>query len=109
MLDGARPVYWGIWGRYASAPVIDALRLDGRAVIVTGASRGIGAAVAREAAALGAHVVAVARSGGELAALVAPLPGEGRTLVGGVADPATPEQALARAGALPRLRWPVHQ
>lgn len=83
--------------------MIDALRLDGRAVIVTGASRGIGAAVAREAAALGAHVVAVARSEGELEALVASLPVEGRALVGDVADPATAEQAVAAAAALGRL------
>ena len=83
--------------------MIDALRLDGRAVIVTGASRGIGAAVARAAAALGAHVVAVARSEAEITALVASLPTEGRALVGDVADPATAEQAVEAAAALGRL------
>ena len=44
-------------------------RLAGRAAVVTGASRGIGAAVAERFAAEGAHVYGVARDRGALAAL----------------------------------------
>jgi 3-oxoacyl-[acyl-carrier protein] reductase len=42
------------------------LGLDGKACIVTGASRGIGAAVARMLAEEGARVLSVSRSGGDL-------------------------------------------
>lgn len=41
-------------------------RLSGRIAVITGASRGIGAAVARRFAAEGAHIVAIARTVGAL-------------------------------------------
>lgn len=43
--------------------------LSGRTALITGASRGIGAAVARELAAAGAHIIALARTKGALEAL----------------------------------------
>ena len=41
---------------------MDDHRLDGKIALVSGASRGLGRAVARELAAAGAHVVATGRS-----------------------------------------------
>ncbi len=54
-------------------------RLAGRLALVTGASRGIGAAVARLFAREGAHVVAVARTVGGLEALDDAIKAEGGT------------------------------
>jgi 3-oxoacyl-[acyl-carrier protein] reductase len=52
------------------------LELEDRVIIVTGASRGIGAATARVLSAEGARLALVARSGAALAALQESLPGE---------------------------------
>lgn len=52
-------------------------RLDGKVAVVTGASRGIGAAVARELARAGASVVVAARGADPLEAVAASLQGRG--------------------------------
>jgi NAD(P)-dependent dehydrogenase (short-subunit alcohol dehydrogenase family) len=69
-------------------------------VIVTGASRGIGAAVARIVAHLGGHIVGVARSGDVLRSVLADLPTEPRAVVGDVVDPATAAAAVGMAREL---------
>ncbi|MGB1526469.1 MAG: SDR family NAD(P)-dependent oxidoreductase [Miltoncostaeaceae bacterium] len=74
--------------------------LDGRVVIVTGASRGIGAGTARAISESGGSVVLVARSGDDLATVAASLPGPSRVVVGAVEDPALPLQAVAAAAEM---------
>ncbi|MEW9554782.1 SDR family NAD(P)-dependent oxidoreductase [Nonomuraea sp. NPDC050783] len=67
------------------------LQLSGRVAIVTGASKGIGLAVARTLAEEGAHVVAVSRSaGGEL-------PGKALHVAADLMDPQAPARVVARA------------
>ncbi len=87
-------------------PMVEPLRLDGRVVIVTGASRGIGAAVARLVAGLGGHVVGVARSADALRAVLADVPTASRAVVGDITDPAVADEAVRAAGELGRL-WGV--
>ncbi len=70
--------------------------LAGRHAVVTGASRGIGAAIVRELARLGADVTLVARNGAALAEFARDLAGGGSRIVEIVAD-VTDETAVARA------------
>ncbi len=84
---------------------MDPWRLDGRVALVTGASRGIGAAVAAELADRGAAVILAARSD-ELDERVAALVAAGHDARGVRADVATPEgraDVLAAVGAVGRL------
>lgn len=83
--------------------MVDPLRLDGRTVIVTGASRGIGAAVARLASGQGASIVGVARSSDALEATLAGVPTASRAIVGDVADPQVAERAVEAAGEIGRF------
>jgi NAD(P)-dependent dehydrogenase (short-subunit alcohol dehydrogenase family) len=69
--------------------------LDGKATIITGAGRGIGAAAARLFAEEGALLVLAARTGPEVERLAAELRAEGRTAVAVTADVRTPEGAAA--------------
>ena len=83
----------------------DPFRLDGRTVIVTGASRGIGAEVARGVVAQGGGVVLVARSEGALDELAGSLGGPVRPVAGDVADTLTAAEALDAAEALGGSLW----
>ena len=75
------------------------LGLTGRVAIVTGASSGIGRAIALALAAEGCHVVLTARTEDALRAVIDELPSgsSGLVVVGDVRDPATVDRLVAAA------------
>ncbi len=84
------------WGRDQGQTVH--MDIAGRHVLVTGASRGIGAAIAREFASRGARVTVVARSKGPLETIAADIGGQ--ALAADLFDPAQVETLVERAEAL---------
>ena len=76
---------------------MDAFSLEDRTAVVTGASRGIGAAIATALDAAGARVALVARSADDLAAVAAGLEHEPVVIVVDLAEPDAPTTVTAAA------------
>jgi 3-oxoacyl-[acyl-carrier protein] reductase len=75
------------------------LELGGKVAIVTGASRGIGRAIAAELSTEGARVVLAARSQAELESLAASLPNDALVHAADLRDPEAPAALVAAAVA----------
>lgn len=78
--------------------------LDGQLALVTGASKGIGAATAKALAAAGAHVILVARNARELEAVEEAIHAAGGSATIAPADLAEPE-AISRLATAIMGRW----
>ena len=76
---------------------MDAFSLEDRTAVVTGASRGIGAAIATALDAAGARVALVARSADDLAAIAAGLEHEPVVIAVDLAEPDAPTTVAAAA------------
>lgn len=81
--------------------------IAGRAALVTGASRGIGAAIARELAAREARVVLSGRDGAALEKIVADIRGKGGTAEALIADMTDEKAVLSLRDAAERAFGPV--
>ncbi|MEV5212472.1 SDR family oxidoreductase [Micromonospora sp. NPDC053740] len=73
------------------------LELKARTIVVTGGSRGLGLAAARELVAEGAQVVIAGRDGSRAAEAAASLGGSAVGMAADTADPATPDRLIAAA------------
>ncbi len=79
--------------------ILDRFRLDGQVAVVTGAGRGLGAAIAVAFAEVGADLLISSRTESELQAVAAQIEAAGRRAHIVVADLAQPESTAELAGA----------
>jgi NAD(P)-dependent dehydrogenase (short-subunit alcohol dehydrogenase family) len=83
------------------------MQIQGRSVLITGGSRGLGAALGRALAREGARVVLVARGAEDLARVVDEIRAQGGEAHGFVADVGSKEDVHRIAGAAAALAGPV--
>jgi NAD(P)-dependent dehydrogenase (short-subunit alcohol dehydrogenase family) len=83
------------------------MQIDGRAALITGGSRGLGAALGRRLARAGARVVLVARGAEELDRVVDAIRSEGGDAHGFAADVGAKEDIHRIAGAAAALAGPL--
>jgi NAD(P)-dependent dehydrogenase (short-subunit alcohol dehydrogenase family) len=83
------------------------MNFDGKNVVITGASRGLGRALAGEFVRRGARVVGAARGGADLEAALLPLRAGGGVAYGVVADVGDPAAAARIAGEASALLGPI--
>ncbi|GAB2642519.1 3-oxoacyl-[acyl-carrier-protein] reductase [Nocardioides ginkgobilobae] len=83
---------------------LDRFRLDGRVVVLTGASSGLGVGFARALASVGADLLLVARRAERLEALADELRGSGTEVLTHPGDVSSPDDCRAAAAAA-QARW----
>lgn len=83
------------------------MKLEGKAVLVTGASRGLGEALMKELARKGARVVGVARNGSEMEAVAAALRAQGHVAHALAYDVGDKEAIYPMVGAASALVGPI--
>jgi len=77
------------------------MKLSGKTILLTGATGGLGRAIAKELASRGAHLVLSSRREEELAQMASALPGDGhRYVVADLAEPGAAERLVADAGEI---------
>src|SRR5687768_142808 len=76
------------------------MELNGKTVLLTGATGGLGRAIAEALAARGASLILSSRKSHELEALAGDLPGEHRAAVADLAQPGAAIALLADAGEI---------
>lgn len=88
------------WGSAVGAPLVslDAMEVTGKNVLLTGATGGLGRAMAHRLACCGARLTLSARNSDALAGLAAELPGDGHTTA--VSDLGEPDATAQLAAAL---------
>jgi len=94
-------------GRPYSPDEEDGMQIEGRSALITGGSRGLGAALGRALAREGARVVLVARGAEELARVVGEIRAEGGDAHGFAADVGAKEDIHRIAGAASALAGPI--